>query len=171
MVGSGHLSRISIAAIVLLSVALAVLLVLATVSLVSVERQDVAWSGFTLKYTPNPGDSEFAAYVGQFCPPQGDDPALVVGNVTLSMTWASANGEPVSNFNVFAIAYPAGTFPGHYIYVVNNSSSGGFSSQSASIVDSICNYAFTIGAGLTPGGSVTVVIETVYTHQTMVPVL
>lgn len=171
MMSPGRLSRITIATIVLLSVAIAVLLVFATVSLVTVERSGVAWSGFTLKYTPGPGDSEYDAYVGQFCPPQGDNPALVVGNVTVSLTWSSANGEPVSNFNVFGVAYPAGTLPGHYVYSVQNSSSGGFSSQSPSIVSSICNYSFTIGAGLTPGGSVTVVIETVYTHKTTAPVL
>lgn len=171
MMMAGRLSRITLAVIVLLSLAIAVLLILATVSLVAVERSGIAWSGFTLKYTPGPGDSEYTAYVAQFCPPQGDNPALLVGNVTVSLTWSSANDEPVSNFNVFGVAYPAGTSPGHYIYFVNNSSSGGFSSQSPSIVSSICNYEFTIGAGLAPGGSVTVVVDTVYTYKTTATVL
>lgn len=169
---SGRWLRISIALSALFVVAIAVLLILATIPLVHAERPGVAWSGFTLGYTPPPYDTVFDALVGQFCPPQGDNSALVVGNVTVSLTWASANGEPVGNFNVFASGYPAGTSSlGSYVYFVNNSASGGFSSESATISRSLCNFPLTIGADPVSGDSVKVTIETVYTYNTTVPVL
>ena len=167
----GRWSIVSIAVIIVLLVAIAVLWVLATDPIVPVERAGVAWSGFTLGYTAPPYDTVFNAVEGTFCPPQGDAPALVVGNVTVSFTWASASGQPVSNFNIFASDYPGGPSEGTYVYFVNNSSHGSFNSESTSITSSLCDYPLMIGAGVPVGDSVSVVIETVYTHNTTVPML
>ncbi|MGB6500238.1 MAG: hypothetical protein WBG19_02400 [Thermoplasmata archaeon] len=166
---AGGWLRVSIASVTLLIVAIAVLLILATVPLIQVERPAVTWSGFTLGYKGYPSHSLFRSLVQQFCPVQGDE---VGGNVTLSLTWASIDGRPVGNFSVFASAWPPATGgPGSYVYWVNNSSRGGFSSESPSISDSLCDFPLTIGAGFTSNDSVKVTIETVYTFSTMAPVL
>jgi hypothetical protein len=169
----GRRSRLTIALIILQIGAITVLLFLVSVPLVNVQRPGVAWFGITLEYYSGPSDSVFNAHVGEFCPPQGDNSALVVGNVTLSLTWTSANGRPVSNFNIYAADYPVANDSnfGTYVYVVNNSSGGGFSSESSKIFISLCNYPLTIGAGVPMGDSVKVTIETVYTYNTTAPVL
>ncbi len=169
----GRRLRVATVVIILLIVAIAVLLILATVPLVDVERPGVTWHGFTLGPSSHPYDTVVDTHVGQFCPPQGDNSALVVGNVTVSLTWATVNGKPISNFNVFASGYPVlnDTFLGTYVYFVNNSSSGSFSSESPTISVSLCNYPLTIGASVATGDSVAVTIETVYTYTTTATVL
>jgi len=149
-------------------VAIIVIVILASVPLVQVDRTSVAWFG--IKLGPGPGDLISYGHPGEFCPPQGgSDWAGVTGNVTLSFTWATKSGDPIENFSLWGEDYLKS--PGSYLYRENNSSAGNFSSESPTIAQSVCNFSLDFSAGLASTDSVAIAVVVSYTYQATVPEL
>ena len=155
---------------VVLSVVLAIFLItialLATVPLKRTDETAITWFGLNFTAGPNGEAGGQSGLGGNYCPHWGSSAGLV-GNITVSFTWKTLNGQPVTSFYAISTL----SYPQQYLYYVNNSASGSAAFWAPNLLASACYGGIGFFATSNATEQVQVIIWTTYTYQTTVTIL